>query len=104
LPDILSIQLTHKDVWLGFFKSRQRLISNLVAGDELLTVDHECRTADGQVVLRFSRLFQETIDSLNRQGYVLKGAKISFVVWWKDEDDDREIRIVLPQVHFKIIR
>jgi hypothetical protein len=101
LPDILSIQLTHKDVWLGFFKSRQRLISNLVAGDELQAVDQECRTAKGQVVLRFSRRFQETICSLDRQGYVLKDARISYVVWWKDEETGKEIRIVLPQVRFK---
>ncbi|MDK2841639.1 MAG: ATP-dependent helicase RecQ [Anaerophaga sp.] len=104
LPDILSIQLTHKDVWLGFFKRRQRWISNLVAGDELKAVNQECRTADGQVVLRFSRRFQETVDSLARQGYVLKDARISFVVWWNDEEEGKEIRIVLPQVHFEIVK
>jgi ATP-dependent DNA helicase RecQ len=101
LPGTLSIQLSHKDVWLDFFRSKQSAVSKLTAGDKLHIVDKECRTGKGAVVLKFSRNFLDTIDSLTRQGYVLNNAIVTFVVWWKKEDDpENEIRIVLPQVRF----
>lgn len=28
-------------------------------------------------------------------------AKVNFVVWWKKEEDTKEIKILLPQIRFK---
>lgn len=54
-PNQLAMQLTHRDVWLNFFASRQPLISQLNSGDEL-TLDGEfCRNLKGQPVLGFSK-------------------------------------------------
>lgn len=51
--------------------------------------------ADSQVCHRRSTLLTD----FRNKGYFIAEAKVNFVVWWKDEDADKEIRIVLPELH-----
>ena len=69
-PSFLAMQLTHKDVWLDFFKNRQNLISQLNSGD-ILAFDGECcHNAKGQPVLRVSKQFGRQIDAIQQKNYV----------------------------------
>jgi ATP-dependent DNA helicase RecQ len=100
-PDQIAMQLTFKDVLLDFFISCQYLISKLGSG-EMLVVDRDCcRNSKGQLVLRFSKQFMNKIEAMKQKGYLPKTAKIRFIVFWKKEDLDYEIRIILPELYFE---
>ena len=34
-------------------------------------------------------------------GYVMKSAKVNFIVYWLDEDSEQEVKIVLPELWFE---
>lgn len=100
-PRQLALQLSHKDVHLDFFMSCQRQISELFSGDELAVNGEYCLNEKGQAVLRFSKQGQEKITSVKGNGYMLKSAKINFIVYWKKENTDNEIQIILPELYFE---
>jgi len=41
------------------------------------------------------------IENIKQKNYVLKKAKIRFIVYWQKEDSEYEIRIILPEVYFE---
>ena len=100
-PAGLSVHLTHKDVWLDYFTSRQYLVSQLVSGDTLKAEGDECFNSRGQSVLKFSRNFLQTMETFGKRDYILKSAKVNFVVWWQKEGTGEEIRIILPDLFFE---
>lgn len=100
-PKQLAMQLGHKDVWLDSFFSVQSLIKELNSGDVLSVSGNCCLNSKGQVVLKFSKSFIEQIEAMKEKSYVPRKAKIRFVVYWKKEDLDYEIRIILPEVYFE---
>ena len=95
------MQLSFKDVWLDYFLTRQGLISDLDSGDELIPDDDCCRNSKGQIVLRYSKQAAEQIQALKQNNYVPASAKIRFILYWKKEDLDYEIRVLLPELYFK---
>jgi len=97
-PSQLAMQLTHKDVWLDYFLNRQYLISQLVSGDILSINEDQCTNFKGQSVLKFSRQFQNIIESRKQEGFILKEVKVNFIVYWKKEDTDQEFQIILPEL------
>jgi ATP-dependent DNA helicase RecQ len=100
-PDKLTMQLSFTDVNLGFFETIQTRITRLIPGDKLITGNDCCTNSSGNVVLKFSRKFQEIIPKLTGQGYHLKNAKINFIVYWKDSEKEQEFRIILPELDFE---
>lgn len=55
-------------------------------------------------IVKFSRSFQKTKESLEKQGYQLIESKIRFILYWKDNNenrDEKEIKIVLPELYFE---
>ena len=100
-PSHLTMQLTYKDVWLDYFINKQHLLSKLVSGDILLINGDECKNPNGQSILKFSGHFLETIESLKQKNYKLKQAKVNFIVYWKKEDSEQEIKIILPELYFE---
>ncbi|MDQ2087315.1 RecQ family ATP-dependent DNA helicase [Herbivorax sp. ANBcel31] len=101
LPDKLAMQLGFKDVWLDFFADCQNLIFHLKAGDELIINDDYCCNLKGQKLLKFSKYFMSRVQSIKEKGYIPKMAKIKFIVYWKRENTDYQIRIILPEVYFE---
>lgn len=100
-PCQLAVQLTFKDVWLDFFLSCQNLISQLNSGDVLAVNEDCCRNSKGQAVLKFSKQLIKQLEAIKHKGYVLKGAKIRFIIYWKKEELDYEIRVILPELYFE---
>ena len=100
-PPELSIQLTHRDIWLDFFIPRQEAVSQLVSGDPLLVDESGCTTVSGQQVVRFSKQFNQVVSTHGKNGYRIRRARVNFIVYWKKEDSDQEYRIVLPEVTFE---
>jgi ATP-dependent DNA helicase RecQ len=100
-PKALAMHLAYKDVWLDFFISKQYLISQLLSGDVLTVKGDECLNARGQTVLKFSRLFQDQIESLRQRNYEPTNAKVNFILYWQKEGMEKELKILLPELHFE---
>jgi len=102
-PQELVMQLSHRDVHLDFFLYCRHLVKDLKSG-EFLGIDGKgCYNAKGQAVLKFSRQFLLQIESMRHKNYVLKTAKIRFIVYWQKENTEVEVRIVLPELYFEKI-
>ncbi len=102
-PPQLVMQLTHKDVWLDYFNynRRQDLISRLKSGDQLLIKGDSCCDKNGNPLLKFSRQYLKKIDELKETGYELKSVTINYIVYWKKEDAEHEVKIILPELYFE---
>lgn len=100
-PSLLAMHLTHKDIWLGFCKNKQYHISKLVCDDSLNMYNDECTNKYGDPILKFSKHFTEVIEEYQQKGYMLKEAKVNFILYWRNPDDDKEIKIVLPELLFE---
>ena len=100
-PNELAMHLSLKDVWLDYFITRQHLISQLKSGDRLTVKDDECLDNKGKSVLKFSKQFVGQIESMKTKNYELKSAKVNFVVYWKKEDTEQEVKIILPELYFE---
>ncbi|MDD3490438.1 MAG: RecQ family ATP-dependent DNA helicase [Paludibacter sp.] len=100
-PNGISMHLSHRDVNLGYFEYVQNRIRNIISGDALIIKEEGCANSNGDLVLKFS---QKTLDALKYhadKGYQLKEAKVNFVVYWRKEGSDNEIKIVLPELYLE---
>jgi len=100
-PRQLAMHLTYKDVWLDYFIRKQHLVSQLTSGDTLTINGDECTNSKGQSLLKFSRQFLNIIESRKQEGYLLKEVKVNFIVYWKKEDTEQEVKIILPELYFE---
>jgi len=100
-PNELTMQLTFKDIWLDYFTNKQHLISQLQCGDLLTINGNECLNKNGQSILRFSKQFVNQIESMNQKNYKLKRAEVNFIIFWKKENAEREVKIILPELSFE---
>ena len=101
LPDEIMMQLTHREVWLNNFSTSQKLIAEMKSGDVLAVTSDRSLAWKGRDVLKFSRKFMEQIVNLQEKGYELKEAKVNYILYWYQEDQGREIKIILPELYFK---
>lgn len=102
-PGEILLQLSHRDVNLGFFKDKKNIIQKTICGTRLFAdVSGLSVMQDGKFVqvVRFSKKFMEEIEKNKRQGYVMESASVRFVVGWTDSADGQEYPIILPDVYF----
>ncbi|NLT48192.1 MAG: ATP-dependent helicase [Clostridiales bacterium] len=98
-PGEITLQLTHKDVVLNFFKDKKEIIFKLRSGgklsvsDHFLTVEISGRTLR---VVKFSKAFVEKLDSLREKGYEAMSARVGYIIAWQGEEDVEESAIILP--------
>lgn len=100
-PQLLAMQISLKDVWLDFFQSCQNVIAELDSGNNLVVDKDGFRNTKGQMILKFSKQMIERVESIKQNGYTPKAANVRFVVFWKKENTEQEIRIVLPELYFE---
>jgi ATP-dependent DNA helicase RecQ len=100
-PELISLQLTHHDVKLGYFISVSSIIEKLTTGQKIILDKDGCKNFRGEPVLKFSKLFHEKIDELETRGYEFNEAKVKFILYWFDKEFEEERLIVLPEVNFK---
>lgn len=102
-PSEITLQLTHKDVVLNYFKDKKELIFNLHSGIKLSVngsfLIAEINNRDVNVV-KFSKAFEERIYELQRKGYNPTASIIRFIVAWKSEEDEKEYAVILPDITF----
>ncbi|KYG77753.1 RecQ family ATP-dependent DNA helicase [Roseivirga spongicola] len=100
-PDEILLQLTHRDVQLGYFEFVQHRIRELLSGDALLLSEEGCLNTNREFVLKFSKSFKKKLKELEEKGFKTKDCKINYLLFWKAEDSDREVGIVLPEIYFE---
>lgn len=100
-PKTLAMHLTLNDVWLDYFISRQQFVSKLKSGDRLTIKEGECLDSYGNSILKFSKKFLAQIESMKEANYALVGGNVNFVIYWKKEGSEEEIKIVLPELFFE---
>ena len=103
-PREITLQLTHKDVVLDFFRDKKEIIFKLHSGmplsvkDEFLFAELDGRTVK---IAKLSKARMAEIEKLAAKGYVPVSGEVRFVVAWKGEEDKEEIAVLLPNLHLK---
>jgi ATP-dependent DNA helicase RecQ len=100
-PDQLVMHLSHKDIWLDYFISRQHQISQMKSGDGLSIRANRCLDKGGVPVLTFSKSFSDKLTTFRQAGYAPIRAVVNYIVCWQKEDSEKEIRIILPELYLK---
>ena len=103
-PSELLVQLTHRDVYLDFFKNKQSVINRLRSSNTLfLNKGYLCTQINGQLapVVGFSKAFREQLSRWSAKGDYPISSEIQFIVAWKHQADDKETLIVLPSIKLR---
>lgn len=103
-PEEISLQLTHKDVVLDFFKDKKEVVFQLKSGIPLFLTDaYLSAELNGRSVriAKFSKACRERLQTLHERGYIPYSASIRFIVAWKGEDDTKETAVVLPDIYLR---
>lgn len=100
-PNEIVIQPSFTGVWLSYFTSRQRYISELMSGDKLVVGNNELLNSKNESILKFSKKLIAEIEALKTKNYHLKSAKVNFIVYWLPENAEQEIMIILPELLFE---
>ncbi len=102
-PEEILLQLTHRDVYLGYFK-RLRYMQKKIRGGDTLNVDgYILKTADGnnEIAGMLSKSFQQRLNCFLEKGYVIEKAAVRFVLYWKALEDKEETLIMLPDIYLR---
>jgi ATP-dependent DNA helicase RecQ len=106
-PEEISLQLTHKDVVLDYFKDKKEIIFKLRSGMRLSLNDGFLHAElDGHTVrvAKLSKACVASLDHLEQKEYHPCGADVRFIVAWKGEEDAEETAVLLPNLYFKKTR
>ena len=104
-PNNLILQLSHRDVFLGYFKGKENLVLELQSGDEMFLQDskngdfYALLNNKKQCVVKLSKAGLEMLNTYLQKGYVIDKVKVRFVVYWQGREEASEIPIVLPTVY-----
>ena len=101
-PNEIVLQLSHKDVNLGFSKPYKDTILSLRSGMPLTYHDHcLCLPSTSRDIAQLSIKMNEKIGKWELKGYKVTAAKIRFIVAWKSKEapkDEKESAIVLADL------
>lgn len=105
LPDDIILQLSHKDVNLGFFKQRKNQVLSLRAGQALIfdnnyLYDHQ----NHMVIAQLSQNMQSELRLWYERGYAVVAASVRFIVAWRPKDapqNEKEHAVLLADLSLK---
>lgn len=91
MPEEIVLQLSHKDVYLDYFRGIKRDVLSLKSGDLLIYRDFTLyETVNNKPVGRLSQKMQYTLMEWKERGYDVKSATVRFIVAWKPRDAPKE--------------
>lgn len=100
-PNEITVQLTHKDVYLDFFKDKKETILKLRSGQSLLFKDNRLFTSSSDCVCALSTKKRNELQEFARQGFAVYASEVTYVVAWKGENDTEESAVLLPRLHLR---
>lgn len=104
-------QFGHKDLWLDYFygeasgegsELKKRILS-LCAGMPLQFKNGNLYdlSSSKNAIAVLSKDAKAKIKHLEELGYVVKNAKVRYIVAWKNKEREDECRIILPQIELE---
>lgn len=91
MPEEVVLQLSHRDVNLGYFKYVKRDVLALRSGDVLRYEDGALYgTVSEKPVARLSQSMLGTIAEWQEKGYNVRSASVRFIVAWKPKEAPKE--------------
>lgn len=91
LPDEIALQLSHKDLYLNFFKDRKDEVLALRSGDTLIYRNNYLIIPQTRKpIAKLSIKMQDTLSAWERKGYKVTSASVRFVVAWKPKDASKQ--------------
>ncbi|GAL00786.1 ATP-dependent DNA helicase RecQ [Nonlabens ulvanivorans] len=112
-PKQYDMILSHKDVSLSSQKypNAIRILQNIKTGGELLKEDEMDfgtnkvpglkSTCNGNLMLFSKKFIENKYNPILKHGYKLASARVEYVVFWYNKDDDKQYKIVLPRLTFQ---
>ena len=102
-PEEIMLQLTHRDVYLDYFKLRQKQNIGLRSGDALSLDGSGLKTVGKHscCAVKLSQACRERLAGLAEKGYKVDRAAVRFTGFWKGQDDEEETLIVLPELYLR---
>lgn len=113
MPKEVILQLSHKDVNLGFLKRRKKEILALCAGDPLIYqenslcnvyVDESGAITSGITLSALSISMRQKLAEWSSRGYEVESASVRFIVAWKPKDapeDESESAVILADLKLR---
>ena len=101
VPNDITVQLTHKDVYLDFFKDKKETILQLRSGQKLLFKDNRLFSPTGDCVAALSTKKRNELQEFTRQGFSVYASEVTYVVAWRGENDTEESAVLLPRLHLR---
>ncbi len=102
MPEEVVLQLSHKDVNLGFFKEKKQEILALRGGDSLIYNNFFLYSPLTKTpIAKLSSKMQKTLSEWEQRGYKVKSASVRFVVAWKPKDapkNETETAVILADL------
>lgn len=91
IPSEIVLQLSHRDVFLDFFKGRKRDILKLQPGDSL-TYDNFLLldSSSNKPIAKLSSSMQTALRNWSNRGYHVHSASVRFIVAWKPKSAPKE--------------
>ena len=91
MPKEIMLQLSHKDVYLDFFKNIKQDVLAIRSGDPLIVEDNYVLVpSTHRAVAKLSTNMQAKLSLWKEKGYCVKSASVRFVVAWKPKDAPKE--------------
>ena len=103
-PKELILQLSHKDVYLDFFKKNSKLIQYMRSGMHLIVKGNRLfinLNNELLPVLQFSSKCNEDVKKLIASGYKPYDSVIRFICAWKGKEDTTETAVILADIYFQ---
>lgn len=102
IPEEIVLQLSHKDVFLEFFKSVKHDVLKLKGGDMLHYNDFMLyEPTTNKPVAKLSKGMQNKLTEWMNKGYSVKSASVRFIVAWKPKDapkEEKESAVILADL------
>ena len=91
MPDEIVLQLSHKDVNLGYFKVRKKEVLTLRSGEQLRFANNYLYSMKTNLpVAQLSQKMQTELASWAEKGYMASSASVRFIVAWRPKDAPKE--------------
>lgn len=102
LPEEIVLQLSYKDVNLGYFEKLKHEVLSMRGGDRLNYDNSMLYNAKtGVAVAKLSKDMRSKVAEWNGKGYIVRYGRVRFVVAWKGKDapkDAPETAVLLPDI------
>ncbi len=103
-PQKISLISTLRDINLGYFEFIQHRLTGLQSGDSLTILNEGLGNTNGELIIKFSKNFCQVLELRKEKGFEVLEAKVNFIVYWKDEQKNVEVKVVLPELSLAKIK